>query len=335
MFPRKLNARTSPARRQCVLLGICLSLLGGTPLARAQDPYPDKPVKLVVGFAPGGTNDILARLISTKLQQRLKQPFVVENKPGANSTIGNDYVAKSPADGYTLLVSSSGGLTTNPVLVANLPYDPVKDFEPIALLSTFPLLVTVNASLPVRTYADLVSFAKKSKDGMLDHGVASSSFQLAAELLAHKSGIRLNQINYRGSGPAVVALMGGEIQVACLDSAAVLPQVRSGKIRALAVTTAKRSSAWPEIPTVAESGLPGFDVPIWTALMAPKGTPAPVLERLRAALKAILAEKDTMDRLIALGMEPGNTDSGALAERISADIKRWAAVAKAADIKAQ
>ncbi|MBC7434996.1 MAG: tripartite tricarboxylate transporter substrate binding protein [Bdellovibrionales bacterium] len=324
---------TNKARR--TVLGLAALVLIANAPAFAQDSYPDKPIRIVVGFPPGGTNDILARTLSIKLGEKFKQSFVVDNKPGANSAIGNDIVAKAKPDGYTLLVSSSGGLTVNPVLMTNLAYDPVKDYEPIALLGSFPLVVTINPALPVTTLAGLVEYAKKNKGGSLDHGVATSSFQLVAESLANTAGIKFNHINYRGSGPTVIALIGGEIEVAVLDSAAVMTQVKAGKLRALAVTTAKRSAALPDLPTAAESGLPGYDVPIWTALMAPKGTPEPVLAKLRNAVREILAEKDTVDKLQALGMDPGNTDGPALMKRISADISRWAAVAKTANIKAE
>jgi len=312
-------------------LASAVALSAGT--ASAQATYPDRPVKIVVGFAPGGTNDILARLMAAKLQDRLKQGFVVENKPGANSALGNDFVAKSKNDGYTLLVSSSGGLTVNPVLMTSISYDPTKDFEPIALLGSFPLVVTVPASLPVQNMAGLVQYAKQAKGGMLDHGVASSSFQLVAETLSSASGIKFNHVNYRGSGPVVAALLGGEIQAGVLDSAAIMSQVKAGKLKALAVTTGKRSGAFPDIPTVSEAGVPGYDVPIWTALMAPKGTPEPVLAKLRAAVGDVLAEKDTIERMHALGMDPGNTDGPALSKRITADIARWSGVAKAANMK--
>lgn len=327
------GALCAPVSRRLLGAVAAASLLTHAAPLLAQDAYPDKPVRIVVGFAPGGTNDILARTLSVKLQERLKQTFVVDNKPGANSAIGNDIVAKAKPDGYTLLVSSSGGLTVNPVLMASLSHDPTKDYEPIALLGSFPLVVTINPNVPATSLSGLVEYAKKNKNGVLDHGVATSSFQLVAELLANTAGIKFNHINYRGSGPTVIALLGGEIQVAVLDSAAVLPQIKAGKLKALAVTTAKRSAALPDIPTAAESGVPGYDVPIWTALMAPKGTPEPVLAKLRAAVKDILAEKDTIDKLQALGMDAGNTDGPALMRRISADITRWAAVAKTANIK--
>lgn len=305
-----------------------------TPLAFAQN-YPDKAVKIVVGFAPGGTNDILARLLATKLQERMGQPFVVDNKPGASSAVGTGFVAKAPADGYTLLVSSSGGLTVNPVLMKGLNYDSVKDFEPIALLGSFPLVVTVPAALPVKNLKELATLGKGTKDGMLDHGVASTSFQLVAETLGAAAGMKFNHINYRGSGPTVVALLGNEIQVGVLDSAAVTTQIAAGKLRALAVTTGKRSSAFPEIPTVAESGYAGYDVPIWTALMAPKGTPEPVLAKLRTVVGDLLKDKDMVSKMRVLGMDPGDTNGPALAKRISDDIGRWSAVAKTANIKSE
>jgi tripartite-type tricarboxylate transporter receptor subunit TctC len=334
-FPPSGAVRPGLTRR-LVTAGLLTFAFAHLAPAMAQDAaYPDKAVRIVVGFPPGGTNDILARTLSIKLGERLKQTFIVDNKPGANSAIGNDIVAKAKPDGYTLLVSSSGGLTVNPVLMSNLTYDPAKDYEPVALLGTFPLVVTINPNLPVTSLAGLAEYAKKNKGGSLDHGVATSSFQLVAELLANTAGIKFNHINYKGSGPVVIALLGGEIQVGVLDSAAVVTQIKAGKLRALAVTTATRSSALPDIPTAAESGVPGYDVPIWTALMAPKGTPEAVLARLRNAVRDILAEKDTIDKLQALGMEPGNTDGPALTRRINTDIARWAAVAKSANMKAE
>ena len=298
--------------------------------------YPDKPVKIVVGFPPGGTNDILARLIAAKLQDRLKQSFIVYNKPGANSAIGNDLVAKAKADGYTLLVSSSGGLTTNPVLMKNLPYDPTKDFEPIALLGSFPLVVTVPENLPVKSFAELVQFArnpKNTKDGKIDNGTPTTSFILVAETLTEKAGIKFNHVLYKGSGPVVTGLLGGEIQVGVLDSPAVVNQVRAGKLKALAVTTGKRSAALPDVPTIAEAGYAGYDIPIWTALMAPKGTPEPVLAKLRTTVADILKDKDTIEKMHAVGLDPGDADAAALARRISTDIARWSGVAASAGIK--
>ena len=308
------------------------ALFLAAPFAAAQD-YPDKAVKVVVGFAPGGTNDILARLLAAKLQDKLKQTFIVDNKPGANSAIGNDFVAKAAPDGYTLLVSSSGGLTTNPVLMKSLSYDPVKDYEPIALLGSFPLVVTVSSSLPVKDFAELVQYSKKTKDGKLDNGTPTTSFVLVAETISATAGVKFNHILYRGSGPVVAAVLGGEIQTGVLDSPAVIPQIKGGKLKGLAVTTAKRAAALPDVPTIAELGYPGYDAPIWTALMAPKGTPAPVLARLRTAVGEILQDKDMVEKMHALGMDPGDVDSAALAKRIAGDIVRWKKVAKDANLQ--
>ncbi|MEJ7930546.1 tripartite tricarboxylate transporter substrate binding protein [Ramlibacter sp. AN1015] len=302
------------------------------PHAAAQN-YPDKPVKIVVGFPPGGTNDILARLMAAKLTEKLNQNFIVENKPGAGSVIGNDAVAKAEPDGYTLLVSSSGGLTTAPVLMKNIPYDPAKDFEPVALLGSFPLVVTVPASLPVKNFKELIEFSKTHKDGRLDNGTPTTSFVLVAETITATAGLKFNHIQYKGSGPVVTALMGGEIQVGVLDSPAVIPHVKGGKLKALAVTTGKRSAALPDVPTIAEAGYAGYDTPIWTALMAPKGTPKPVLDKLRMAVGEILADKDTEKRMHALGLDPGDVDSAALHKRIVSDIARWTQVAKSANIQ--
>lgn len=334
-----MPASFSGSRRHCVrTIAACAAVACGSFALHSSafaQTYPDKPVKIVVGFAPGGTNDILARLVAAKLQDKLTQSFIVENKAGASSAIGNDFVARAKNDGYTLLVASSGGLTTNPILMKNLPYDPVKDFAPIALLGSFPLVVTVPMSLPVKTFNELVQFSKTSKDGKLDHGTPTTSFVLVAETLTAAAGVKFNHILYKGSGPVVTGLLGGEIQVGVLDSPAVIAQIKGGKLKALAVTTGKRSSALPDVPTIAESGIAGYDVPIWTALMAPKGTPEPVLAKLRTAVGEILKEKETVEKMQALGLDPGDADSAALSRRIVSDIARWTTVAKTANIEPQ
>ncbi len=295
--------------------------------------YPDKPVKVVVGFAPGGTNDILARIISVKLQERLKQAFVVENKAGANSIIAADFVTKAPADGYTLFVASSGVLTVNPAVYSKLSYDAIKDFTAIALLGSFPLVVVTPASIEAKNVEGLKALAAKRPDGSLNHGVASSSFQLAAELFSRESGVNFTHVNYKGTGPVLTALLGGEVDVGFLDIAAVLPHIRGGNLKALAVTTAKRSSVLPNVPTLAEAGVPGYDVPIWTGLVAPAGTPAEVTNRIRGALKEILADADTVHQLQKLGMEPGHVDSAKFGRQIASDKAKWTGLAKSANIR--
>lgn len=315
----------------CVLAALAALALAGP--VRAQG-YPDKPVRLIVGFAPGGTNDVLARLMATKLQERFKQNFVVENKPGAASMIAAELAARAPADGYTLFVASSGVLTVNPALYTKVNYDPVKDFEPVALLGSFPLVVTTSAGSGIKDVKGLVEAARRAPAQSLDHGVGSSPFQLAAELMARDIGVHFNHIPYKGTGPTVTALLGNEIPVAVLDVAGVIPNIKAGRLGAVAVTTARRSSVLPDVPTLAESGVKGYDVAIWTGLVTPAGTPPEVTARLRAALADILADKDVQARLAALGMDAGHTDTAVFSRLIASDLARWSAVAKAANIKA-
>ena len=316
------------------VLAVALAACCAWPLsAAAAGAYPDKPVKVVVGFAPGGTNDILARLVSSKLQDRLKQAFVVDNKAGANSIIAADFVAKAPADGYTLFVASSGALTVNPAVYSKLSYDPIKDFTPVALLGSFPLVITAPASSGANDLSGLKALSAKAPGG-LNHGVASSSFQLAAELFSRETGVKFTHVNYKGTGPVLGALMSGEVDLGFLDIAAVLPQIKGGKLKALAVTTAKRSSVLPTVPTVAEAGAPNYDVPIWTGLVAPAGTPVEVTNVVRDALKGILSDPDTIQQLQKLGMEPGDVDSAKFGRQIAADKAKWAGLAKSANIKA-
>lgn len=303
-------------------------------IAYAQN-YPNSYVRIIVGFPPGGTNDILARLVAAKLQAILKQDFIVENKPGAASSIGNDIVAKSKPDGYTLLVSSSGGLTSNPVLMKNLPHDPAKDFEPIALLATFPLVVVVPPSSPANTLHDLVKLAESKPDGKLNNGTPTTSFTLVAETIASTVGLKFEHILYRGSGPTAVAVMSNELDLAVLDSPAVVPYIKAGKLKALAVTTGSRTSVLPTVPTVAESGYAGYDVPIWTALMGPQGMQEDTLATLKAALSKIFLDSEFKSKLLSLALEPGNTDSASLHKRIVSDIERWKKVAQAAHIEPQ
>lgn len=321
-------------RTGVAILALWMAAAAAFATAPARAAYPDHTVKVVVGFAPGGTNDILARIVAVKLQEKLKQSFVVENRAGANSIIAADYVAKAAPDGYTLFVASSGALTVNPGLYATLAYDPIRDFQPVALLGNFPLVVTVNADSPAKSLADLKTIGKGHPDGSLTHGVASSSFQLAAELYAREAGVKLTHVNYKGTGPVIAALLGNEVDVAFVDIAAIVPNIRAGKLRALAVTTTKRSSILPDVPTVAEAGVPKYEAPIWTGLVVPAKTPADVAALLQKTLKEILAEPDVVKQIQALGMEPGALEGGAFGALIASDLRKWTTLAKAAGIKA-
>lgn len=299
--------------------------------AAADSDYPNQPVRIIVGFAPGGTNDIVARTLAKKMQDRLDQPFVVENRPGAASAVAGAYVARAKPDGYNLLVTSSGGLTVNPVLMDNLGYDSNADYDPIALLGTFPLVVVTGADSEFDSLQALIEESKTREYG-LNHGVATTSFQLVAEAMAEQSGAKFEHIGYRGSGPVIEALMKNEVDVAFLDSAAVMNHIEGGFLKALAVTTAERSPVLPEVPTIAEAGIDGYDAPIWTAFVAPAGLPEDVAKTLHDTLNDILAEEDMTYRLHQLGMTPGDADGQALRKRIADDIIRWQEVAQRADI---
>jgi tripartite-type tricarboxylate transporter receptor subunit TctC len=274
--------------------------------ALAQD-WPTRPVHLVVPYAPGGPVDLSARLIAPKLQQALSQPLVVENKPGAGGNIGADFVAKSAPDGYTLVIGAIATHAINPALYASLPYDPVRDFRHVALLVQVPNVLVVNRDLPARSVAELVALAKR-QPGKLDFasGATGSTGHLAGELFKQLTGTYMVHIPYKGSAPAVADLLAGRVHLMFDNLASALPNIQAGKVRALAVTTVRRSSFLPELPTLDESGLQGFDMTTWWGLMAPAKTPPPVVERLAAEAAKALASADIQERWRAMGSEmPG------------------------------
>jgi tripartite-type tricarboxylate transporter receptor subunit TctC len=258
----------------------------------------------VVPYAPGGPVDLSARLIAPKLQQALGQPVVVENKPGAGGNIGADFVAKSAPDGYTLVMGAIATHAINPALYAQLPYDPVRDFRHVALLVQVPNVLVVNNDLPARTVAELVALAKR-QPGRLDFasGSTGSTGHLAGELFKQMTGTYMVHIPYKGSAPAVADLLAGRVHLMFDNLASALPNIQAGKLRALAVTTARRSSFVPEVPTLDESGLKGFDMTTWWGLMAPAKTPPPVVDRIAAESAKALASADLQERWRAMGSE--------------------------------
>ncbi|HVL55060.1 MAG TPA: tripartite tricarboxylate transporter substrate binding protein [Burkholderiaceae bacterium] len=310
-----------------------LAVLSPPALAQAEDNWPTKPVRIVVGFPPGGANDILARLLATKLQERFNQTFIVENKPGANAIISAEFAARQPADGHTLLVAASGAMVINPALYATLPYDPVKDFRTVALLATFPLIVTTHPDVPAKNIRELVQWVN-SQPVPVNYGSGSSTFQLATELLARETGMKVNHVPYKGSAATATAVMANEVKFTVIDSPPVAAQIKAGRLNALAVTTPKRSSSFPELPTVAESGVPGFDATIWTSLVAPRGTPDSVVRRLQASIDEFFKQPDVQQRYATLGLETGSTDTAALDKRIAEETARWTKLAREANIKA-
>ena len=313
-----------------VALALAAALAGP---ALAQPAYPSKPLRLVVGFPPGGANDILARLVGAKLQEQWGQPVVIDNKPGANAIIATEFVARSAPDGYTLLVGASGAMAFNPGLYAKLPYDPVRDFEPVTMLGSFPLVLAVSPSLPAQSVKELVQLVAATP-GKYNYSAGSTPFQLAMELFKLRTGVALNHIAYKGSAQAVGAVLTNDVQMTFVDAPPAVGQIKAGKLRALAVTSRTRAPVLPEAPTMIEAGIADFEVVLWTSLFAPAGTPRAVVEKLQQQIAAILRLPDVAERMAVLGIEPVGSTPAQLAAVLRADVEKWTAVAKSANVKA-
>lgn len=316
-----------------VLIGALVALASvGEPLA--QTDFPTKPVQMVVGFPPGGGNDVLARMIAEKLQASLGQPFVVMNRPGANGFIAIDAVKRAAPDGYTLLVGPSSGMTVNPAVYAKLPYDPVKDFAPVAMVGAFPLIVVVHSDSPIKSIADLIAEAKR-KPAQLAYSSAATSFQLVTEMFAQRAGVSLYHVPYQGSSKAVQAVLANEVPMTFADASVAVPQIRAGRLRAIGTSSAKRVPTLPDVPTIAESGVPGFDVVLWSGIFAPAGTPPAVVAKLQQEVAKAVRLPELQERLQLLGVVPVGGTSEELAETMKTQIIEYTNVAKTANIKAE
>ena len=317
--------------RSILLLLLALAALGSGP-GHAQGDYPSKPIQLLVGFPPGGGNDIMARLLGAKLQEAWRQPVVVVNKPGATSIIAADFVAKAPPDGYTLLVNASL-MTIIPVVHSSLPYDTLRDFEPVTMLADFPFVLAVHPSLKVHSVKELVGVAK-SQPGKLNYGAASTAFQLTAELFKQQAGIDVNHIPYKGSAQSIKGLLANEVQLAFIDTPPMVSQINSGRLRGLAVTSRVRSSSLPELPTMIEAGVADFEIVGWFALFAPAGTPKPIVNKLYTESAKIVRMPDLREKLVNLGAAPVGNTPEELREIMKKQMNKWITVAKSANIKA-
>jgi tripartite-type tricarboxylate transporter receptor subunit TctC len=323
-------------RRSVTLLAAALAGLGlGTPWLALAEGYPTKPIQLIVPFPPGGAVDIVGRTISKKLGDRLGQPIVIENKAGAGTVVGAAFVANAPADGYTLLISSGSTFTVNPALNAKLPYDPVKSYEPIGMVARVPLILLANREVPVGNLKQLIGAVQRAPDkfsyGSFGNGTTG---HFAAELTWSAAGIKLMHVPYRGSAPAMSDLMGGQIPFTIDTVAAALPQLKAGKIKAIAVTGATRATQLPDVPTVAESGFPGFSADSWLAVVAPRGLPAEAKAKLHKALADTLADAEVRSKLIAAGLEPSYATGDAVLTQIEDELPRMRAIAQRAQIRA-
>ncbi|MBI3935624.1 MAG: tripartite tricarboxylate transporter substrate binding protein [Betaproteobacteria bacterium] len=318
-----------------VLLCAVLWLPGPAALAAGSVPanYPLRPIRVVVPQSPGGSTDLTTRLVTPQLSERLGQSMVVDNRPGAGSMLGTDLVAKATPDGYTLLVAPSS-ITIIPSMYRKVPFDPVKDFAPLAMLSSYPNLVVVHPSVPANSVKELIALAK-AKPGTLNFasGGIGTPTQLGAELFKSMAGIDIVHVPYKGGGPAVAALIGGQVHLYFGPIATVLAHAKSGKLRALAVTSAKRMVVAPEVPSVAEAGLPGFEQTTWNGLLAPARTPPAVIKKLNSELNAVLNMPAMRERFASEGVDLGGVSSAEFAARIKSDIAKWAAVIRQAGIK--
>ncbi len=295
--------------------------------------YPTRPIRIVVGFPPGGGNDLIARLVGAKMQESWGQSVVIENRPGANSIIAAEHVAKSAPDGYTLLVNATGGMSVNPVLYSKLPYDSLKDFVPISMVGSFPLVLIVHPSVPANSVPELVAYAK-ANPGKLNFSSGSTAFQVATEMFKQMTGTDIKHIPYKGSVQSITAVIAGDVQMTIVDAPPLMPQVKSGKVKALAVTSAQRSKALPEVPAVAES-VPGYEMVLWIGMFAPAGTPRDIAAKLNDEVVRIVKLPDIREKLHAMDVDPlGNTPEQVTAW-IRREIAKYGPVVKAAGIKAE
>lgn len=318
------------------LAAIALVALQAAPVYPQDDParnYPNRPVRLIVGYGTGGGNDIVARLLAGRISEGLGQPLVIENKPGAQSIIAAEYVAKAPPDGYTLLMGPTGPMTVNPAIYAKLPYSPLRDFVPISMIGTFPLIIVVNPSLPAKSVKELVEYAK-ARPNQVYYASASAAFQLASELFNQKTGTRFVHVPYKSAAEMLQAILSGQVTMAIVDLPPMTGALKSGTIRALAVLAAKRHPSWPDLPSIGEAGLPEIEVTIFQGLFAPAGTPASVVRKLQDEVARVVRLPDIRERLDNLGVDPSGNTSEEFGRIVASDLAKWTAVAKAGNIKA-
>ncbi len=327
MFVRPVSLSLLSALAPLMLLAL--------PVAQAQPAYPVKPIRIIVPFAPGGPNDVLARLVGSKLTEAWGQPVLVDNRAGAGGTIGAEAGARAAPDGYTLVMGGSSNLTVAPSLYAKLSYDPIKDFTPVASIARVPYLIVVNPRVPAKTVKDLVAIARQ-KPGYLNYassGVGSMS-SLAAEWFNSVAQTQIVHIPFKGTAPALTELMVGSVDLMMADMGLALQQARAGKMRALAITTPRRSATAPEIPTAAESGLPGFELSPWFGIVAPAGLAREIVDRLNREINVALKSPDMQKRFAELGYEPAFGTPDQFAAEIRKDIELYARIVKKAGIKA-
>jgi tripartite-type tricarboxylate transporter receptor subunit TctC len=313
-----------------LLLGLCAAVLwAGSAFAQA---YPSKPIRLVVGYSPGGGNDVIARIVAAKLQVVLGQSVVVDNKPGGQAIVAAELVAKAAPDGYTLMVAPSGPLTINPAVFARLPYVPEKDFTPVSLLASFPVMMVVGTDQPVRSVRELIEYGR-ANPGKANYASSAAPFQLVTELFNQRTNSRFQHIPYRGSGEASQAVANNTVLMTMADTGPLTPLLRSGRLRGLAITSGKRNPAFLNVPTMAEAGLADFEVSLWTGIVAPAGTPTAIVNKLNGAIHTVLSMPEVRAALNNIAVEPRHTSVDEYRALIVRDTLRWKTVANAAGIR--
>lgn len=319
---------------------IALALAAGLAVcmgpAAAQAPWPSQPIKWIVPYPPGGSTDMLARLVSHKLGERLGQPVIVENKAGAGGNVGTDFAVKQPADGYTIVMGNIGPISINPALYPDLPYRPQRDLAPVTMLMSVPNLLVVNPALPVRSVQELIAYARKAPEpmGYATPG-AGTSLHLAGELFASSAGLRLTHVPYRGSAPGLNDTVAGHVPMMFDNMPSALQLVKAGKLRALAITSAARSPQLPDVPTMAEAGLAGYEIAGWFGVLAPAATPKPVVERLNQELLAVLALPGVREQIGAMGGIIAAEGPAGFGRYIASETEKWGALVRTAQIKLQ
>jgi len=293
--------------------------------------FPNRTIRIVVGFAAGGGNDIFARLVGQKLQELVGQSVIIENKPGAGARLANEYAANQPADGYTLLVAASGGMSIASAIYPKLAYHPTRSFVPLTMIANFPLILAIPAGHPAKTVQELVAWMKANPDKS-NYATSSPAFTIATELFKLKSGAPSQPIPYKGSGESLVAVIGGQTLLTIADGPPTVPMVKGGQVRALAVTGSVRSAELPDVPTMAEAGLPDVNTGLWSGIFAPAGTPAPIVKKLEDTLRRAIADPDVNAKLKAMAVNPGGGSSEEFRAMIDADIKTTVDVVKAANL---
>ena len=321
-------------RGLALLVILCLQAL--TASAQAQQAWPNKPVRLVVGFAAGGNTDVVARVLAARMQDMLGQPVIVENKTGLGGVLATDFVAKAPPDGYTLLMQSTGPHAISPFLLAKIPYDPVADLAPVSNVAFNALVMMAHPALPVKSVREFIDHAKQNP-GKLNFGSSGigSTTHLSGEILKSMAGVDLVHVAFRGGSQAIVALLSGETQFMFANLSDALPQMKAGKLRALGVTSAKRQPQAPDLPTLAESGLAGFDVAPWNGIVAPGRTPPEVISLVAAAIQRIAREPAFVEKMTEIGSQPLGDTPEQFRATVQYELQRWSKIVKQAGVKVE